>query len=182
MCSKRLGTYVHCFKIPDQKNSRYEKYVFSKPFLSLKKLFRPLKLIYFVKVCKVLKRTKKVLKIVKINFVIFLPKASKTQPTVPSPPQTMIRTLATSRYICKACEGPPLAKLYTWRGLSRYWHFRRILEPCRPPDLGLTKTRSGLEFSSGEIWKLLGPWKIDKNCPFLKASFQLLLSYRKRPS
>ena len=49
------------------------------------------------------------------------------------------------------------ASLITWRGLSRYWNLRRIFAPCRPPDLGLTKTSKGSVPSAGFIWKDPGP-------------------------
>jgi len=91
-----------------------------------------------------------------VDFLVCLysPSASSTHPTVPSPPQTMILTLGTSRNICRPGLGPPLARLKTCLGLSKYWHFLISLEPCLPPLLGLTKTNKGLTSSGGVIWKV----------------------------
>lgn len=37
-----------------------------------------------------------------------------------------------------------------------YCSFRKTLEPCRPPDLGLMNTSRGHDPSGGVIWKEMG--------------------------
>lgn len=50
---------------------------------------------------------------------------------VPSPPHTMTRTLGTSLNSCSPARGPSFARLYTWRGFSRYWAGERQEEKAR---------------------------------------------------
>ena len=49
-----------------------------------------------------------------------IPIVSRIQPMVPSPPQQMTRRSGTSLNSWRPCIGPPLVRLYTCRGFSRY--------------------------------------------------------------
>lgn len=89
------------------------------------------------------------------NCSKILPMASSTQPTVPSPPQHITLKFGTSLNIVNPSSGPPFDKSYTCRGFKRYWNFRNILSPCRPPDFGLTNTSTGHNCSDIVIWKCI---------------------------
>lgn len=107
------------------------------------------------------------------------PIVSRIQPTVPSPPQHMTLKLSTSLNICRPCMGPPIARLWTWRGFRMYWNLRSMRSPCRPPDLGLMKTRRGVVLGRGVIWKDMagccwGVWveqPVDRKPPWRNLSF-----------
>lgn len=99
---------------------------------------------------------------IQVNAKNRLPIVSKIHPTVPSPPQQITLKFSTSLNIWSPCMGPPVAKLWTCRGLSMYWNFLSIFSPCLPPDFGFINTKSGVTPGGNVIWKdMAGCWLDD---------------------